>query len=313
MQWQEIEISLTHPAAEALAVFLSDTEVVGVAMDDPAAVRRLRQRGGWEAEDMTEADDPDGEVRVRFYAPGGMSLAPLLAKVNSYLAVLAAAGVAVGSGRQKTTTIDEEDWAHAWKAFFKPLPVGERLWIQPTWEAGDVPPGRVRLWLDPGMAFGTGTHPTTRLCLEILDRTICGGETVLDIGCGSGILAIGAILLGAQQAAGVDIDSTAVRVAQENAHLNHVTPQTDFHTGICRDLQGPAQVIVANIIADVIIDILPCVRERLTEDGLFIASGIIANRLADVAVAIRKYGFRLDTVLQDGDWVALTARKEGVS
>jgi ribosomal protein L11 methyltransferase len=313
MKWQEIEISLSHPAAEALAVFLGETEAAGVAMDDPAAIKRLRKRGGWEAEDLTEADDRNGEVRVRFYAPPEKPVALLLAKMEVFLHALEAAGVEVGSRTTKVRTVDEEDWAHAWKAFFKPIPVGERLWIQPTWESGEPPAERVRIWLDPGMAFGTGTHPTTRLCLEVLDRTIQGGERVLDIGCGSGILAIAAVLLGAREAEGVDIDPTAVRVAQENSRLNQVSAAARFQTGICSDLRGPADVIVANIVADIIVEILPCVAERLTPAGLFVASGIIRERLQDVENAADQHGFRIESVLTDGDWVALTARREALA
>ena len=269
MKWQEIEISLSHPAAEALAVYLDDTEQMGVSMDDPAAVARLRQRGGWEAEDLAEADDPTGEVRVRFYAAQEKSLEAILGGVARQMDLLRQSGLETGSGRIRTRTVDEEDWAHAWKAYFKPTPVGDRLWIQPVWEQADPPADRFCLWIDPGMAFGTGTHPTTRLCLEILDQIIRGGETVLDIGTGSGILAIAAVLLGAAQVRGVDIDSHAVRVAQDNSRLNRVQDRTSFETGTCDHLEGPAQVIVANIVADIIMDILPCVQTRLSAGGLF--------------------------------------------
>jgi ribosomal protein L11 methyltransferase len=309
MIWQEIEISLSHPAAEALAVFLAETEAVGAAMDDPAARRRLRQRGGWEASGLTEADDADGEVRVRFYVAPERSAQELLAGSMNFLRKLAKAGVDTGSARATVRNVDEEDWAHAWKAFFKPVPVGERLWIQPTWETGEAPAERIRIWLDPGMAFGTGTHPTTRLCLEVLDRTIHGGETVMDIGCGSGILAIAALVLGAEAVYGVDIDPTAIRVAKENSRLNGVEERAEFFTGVCTDLTGSAQIIVANIIADVIIDILPCIRERLHAQGLFVASGIILDRLDDVTRAIAQSGLVLESVLTEGDWVALTVRK----
>ncbi len=309
MKRREVELSLTHPAADALAVYLSDTLGVGVSMDDPAALARLVQRGGWEAEDLIQAEDAGEEVRLRFYAAPEQNVDHIVQQIKLELDNLARAGVAVGSGDIRMREVDEEDWAHAWKAYYTPMAVGQRLWIQPVWDESETPTGRIRIWMDPGMAFGTGSHPTTRLCLEVLDRQVKGGETVLDIGTGSGILSVAAVLLGAEQALGVDIDSTAVTVAQKNSLLNGVESMTNFQVGVCEDARGPADIVVANIGANVIMDILSCVRERMKENGLFIASGIIRSRQEEVCSAFVQHGLQLENVLEDGDWVALTARR----
>ena len=209
--------------------------------------------------------------------------------------------------RIETDGCSEEDWADKWKAFFKPTPVGERLFVRPIWiddyDAGD----RAVLNIEPGAAFGTGTHDTTRLCLETLDKIIKDGDTVLDIGCGSGILAIASILLGATEGFGVDIDELAVKTAKENGKMNGLDePELKF---VCGDLADKVtkqyDVVVANIVADIIILFSTQVRAFMKQGAKFIAAGIIDTRADEVVTALQSAGLKLVERIEHGGWVCL--------
>ena len=209
--------------------------------------------------------------------------------------------------RIETDGCSEEDWADKWKAFFKPTAVGERLFVRPIWiddyDAGE----RAILNIEPGAAFGTGTHDTTRLCLETLDKIIKDGDTVLDIGCGSGILAIASMLLGATEGFGVDIDELAVKTAKENGKMNGLDePELKF---VCGDLADKVtkqyDVVVANIVADIIILFSTQVRAFMKPGAKFIASGIIDTRAGEVVAALANAGLKLVERIEQGGWVCL--------
>lgn len=203
--------------------------------------------------------------------------------------------------------VAEEDWANGWKAFYHAMTLGSRLAICPSWETIDT--DRVVLKLDPGMAFGTGTHETTSLCLEALDEFVCGGERMLDIGTGSGVLAIGALLLGAASAEGVDIDEMCVRTAAENAALNGVDGRFIAKAGNLSDkASGTYDIITANIVANAIISLSPAVKPLLAPGGLFIASGIIDEREQEVAAAIEAAGLKVEEIRRKNGWVCILAR-----
>ena len=218
---------------------------------------------------------------------------------------------AAGIQHQITTdSCAEEDWINNWKKYFHPIPVGEKLLIRPTWEdtyeAGD----RKVLHLEPGLAFGTGTHETTRLCMELLEQYVAPGYSVLDIGCGSGILSVAALLLGAQSAVGVDIDELAVKTAVQNAELNQVA---QAFTGICGNLtdqvEGQYHIVVANIVADVIITLTKDVEQFMYPDTVYLMSGIIDTREQDVLEALKEK-FEIVSRREEKGWVALAARRK---
>ncbi len=204
-----------------------------------------------------------------------------------------------------------EDWENNWKQYFHPMPVGEKLLIQPLWrdqvESGD----RKVLKIEPGLAFGTGSHDTTRLCLETLEKHVSEGKTVLDIGCGSGILSIASLLLGAENAIGVDIDPLAVKTAKENGELNGFSePKFTVHEGDLVDkVSGTYDIVVANIVADVIMLFCQNVGEFMNEDSVFITSGIIDTREDDVLSSFKKYGFEVQERYEQNGWLCFVVKK----
>ena len=207
-----------------------------------------------------------------------------------------------------TTGCDEMDWRNNWKQFFFPIPVGEKLLIRPTWrdeyDAGD----RKVINIDPGMAFGTGNHETTRLCLKCLEKFVNEGDVVLDVGCGSGILSIASVLLGAESAFGVDIDPTAVRTALENAEMNKVSDTCTFVAGNLTDkVEGVYDIVVANIVADAIIMLSKDVRNFMNEDSVYIMSGIIDSRKDEVLSVIEK-DFVVTNIFEEAGWVCIAAK-----
>lgn len=227
-------------------------------------------------------------------------------------------GLDLGSLRFVVRVTDEEDWANNWKVYYKPFPIGERLLVRPSWEAVVNAEDRVVLSLDPGMAFGTGSHHTTRMCLEYLEKTVQGGDRILDLGCGSGILSIAGVLLGAQSALAVDIDPIAEKIAYENAQLNGV--QRDRYSvrigdvltdHALRRFLGTQQydIVMANIVASVILALLPIVPPLLRAGGTFITSGIIHERLDEVKDAILANGLAIEDVQIQEEWCAILARK----
>lgn len=207
-------------------------------------------------------------------------------------------------------TVNDSTWADGWKKFFKCTEIGNKLVIRPSWEEYDNADGRKVLSIDPGAAFGTGTHATTSLCLQILEEHINEDSTVLDIGCGSGILAIAAVLLGAKSAVGVDIDAQSVKVAKDNAEINDVASKTEFLVGNLADkITDKYSVVCANIVADVILMLLENVEDFMREDGILITSGIINIRKDDIIDGFKKFGYEILEEHNKDNWYAFVCRK----
>lgn len=206
--------------------------------------------------------------------------------------------------------VNDSSWADGWKKYFKCTEIGNKLVIRPSWEDYDNKENRKVLSIDPGAAFGTGTHATTSLCLEILDRLISENDTVLDIGCGSGILAIAAALLGAKRAVGVDIDAQSVKVAKENAQRNDIEDKVDFMVGdLAEKVSGKYTVVCANIVADIIIKLLENVADYMEKDAILITSGIIDIRKDDVVKGFEKFGFEIIEERNKDNWYAFVCKK----
>lgn len=219
---------------------------------------------------------------------------------------------AAGVREVTETRVEEQDWAETWKQYFLPRRIGRRFVVRPTWEEADVQPGDLEIVLDPGQAFGTGDHPTTRLCLELMEESWPGGraERVADIGCGSGILTIAACLLGCASAVGVDTDSVSVQSARENAQRNRVAFEVFQGKGF--DPLPPEatyDVVLSNIISAAIIALAPDAAGRVAPGGIWIVSGIIEGNWPDVRAAAERVGFRLESNRQEGEWIGATFRR----
>lgn len=307
MKWAEISIQTSHEATEAVADIFHDLGASGVVIEDPELINTYRRSGSWDYCDIPEEQETE-VVTIKAYLPVDELLDDKLRLFEERINNLQEHNLDKGRGAINWREVQEEDWASSWKEYFHPVRVGEHIVIKPSWEEYLPVEGDIIIELDPGMAFGTGTHHTTAMCIRCLEDVIRPGNIVFDVGTGSGILAVAAAKLGAAQVHAVDLDPVAVRVAKENVTFNNVTvnvkvAQGDLLTGI----DGKADVIVANIIADIIIKMLPDVKTRLTDDGLFIASGIIAERLSDVTAAIIDNGLMIDKVIEEGGWVAIVA------
>ncbi len=204
--------------------------------------------------------------------------------------------------------LPEEDWQSGWKQYYKPIHV-ERLVVVPLWEDYEAQDGETIMKIDPGMAFGTGAHETTRLCLKALTKEDLTDKTILDVGCGSGILSIGGVLLGAKSAFGCDIDQLAVEVAKRNAALNGLENKTAYAAGdLLEVVEGQYPIVVANIVADVILMLLKDLKSVLLKGGTFIASGIIDDRKDELIQAIERCGLTVENIEEERGWVAITAK-----
>lgn len=311
MKWAEISIQTTHEATEAVANIFHEIGASGVVIEDPELINSYRRSGTWDYCDIPEAEDVE-IVTVKAYLPVDDRLDDKLRLFDQQVNELERHDLDKGRGEIQCREVQDEDWAMCWKEFFHPLKVGERVVIKPTWEEYTPLPEDVIIEIDPGMAFGTGTHHTTSMCILCLEDLVKPESTIFDIGTGSGILAIAAAKLGAKSISAVDLDPVAVQVAQDNVRINRAdaiisVQQGDLLTGV----SGTADIIVANIVADVIIRMAPDVLSRLNPGGFFVASGIIAERLSDVTASLLQQGLTVEKVMEQSGWVAMVASKGG--
>lgn len=320
MDWTEVTIFTTTAGIDVVTDLLDALHIEGYALEDAADFEEFLHDTEiyWDYVDEELCKNLRGqETKIKIYLPGDESGEAQLAELNRLLAEKKEQDAENAWGRLTTETAvtRQEDWEWGWKQYFKPFPVGETFLIKPSWEKVDDPQGRRILEIDPASSFGTGSHDTTQLCMAALERTIKGGERLLDMGTGSGILAIAAGMLGAKPETVVDIDPHCLTCAQENAERNGVT----LGKALCGDaLRDPAlaeeigsdyDVICANIVADIIIGMAPMFAEKLVPGGTLITSGIIAPRADEVGEALEKAGFTLLDRAESSDWAAFTARR----
>ena len=311
-EWLEVSVKVTHEAVEAVAELLRETGARnGVLIEDPVLLEELREHTEWELCPPKPSDEELKVVTVSAFYPEDEELQPRLARIDEGLDLI---GQRIGTfrfGPVLFRKVSEKDWANEWKQYFHVTHVGKHIVIKPSWEAYEAQPDDVVLELDPGMAFGTGTHPTTCLCLQGLEEIIRPDTLVFDVGTGSGILAMAAARLGARAIKAVDIDGVAVRTAKENIAKAGLADRIDVKQGdLLHGTEGQADVIVANILADVIIQLLPDVPGKLKDDGVFLASGVIEQYLDDVTRAAEAVGLTVTKVDRIQDWVGIQMRKK---
>lgn len=320
MNWIEIQIITASAGVDALCAMLTDLGIKGFSIADPADFQEFLQNkeGKWDYIDQDLLGMAQGDTTVTVYLPDNAQGAEQLVALRAMLAQIHARDDAQLFGTLELTlkNVREEDWANNWKQYFKPFTVGERLLIKPSWETCENPWNRAVLEIDPASSFGTGQHHTTRLCLELLEQLMHPGDRVLDLGCGSGILSIGALLLGASGATAVDIEENAAATATENARKNHIDPTLyrvfcgnvlEDET-LCREIGDGYDLICANIVADVLIAMKQLFRQFLRPEGTLIVSGIIMERRDEVLDQLKKAGFALLEVREKEGWAAASLR-----
>ena len=322
MNWLELHIDTTHAGLEPVETLLSSLGIDGVVIDDETEFQDFLENNHqyWDYVDEDLEKQMQGKSRVTFYLQADEEGFAKMGEVRIALENLKKTAQACGTLLMTMDSLQDADWENNWKQYYKPMEIGERLLVIPQWEQEDpkvrkaLEGGRVPLILEPGLTFGTGSHATTRLCLTALEQAVQGGEKVLDLGCGSGILSIAALKLGAASALAVDIDDKCLDVAYENAAMNGIGRDTytvkvgDILSdeALRAEIGGGYDVVLANIVADVIIGLGPMVRSLLRENGVFLCSGIIDTRAEEVADKLRQAGLEiLDTRSSEG-WYAYT-------
>lgn len=302
MKWLEVHVDTVPGGLEEVENLLSSLGIDGLVIEDEKDFRQFLEQNKqyWDYVDEELEASMAGKCRVTFYVEDNDKGFGTVAAVRIALAQLKENHPEFAPLIMSLDGIEDADWENNWKAFYKPMEIGERLLVIPDWENAD-PKGRVALRLNPGLAFGTGGHATTRLCLAALEKTVRNGDRVIDLGCGSGILSIAALLLGADSAFACDIDEKAVGIAYENAALNHIGKERftvragDVLTdaGLQKDMGSGYDIVVANIVADVIIALIPAAKHLLKPGGLFLTSGIIDDRAEEVRAALLSGGFQV--------------------
>ncbi len=323
MDWNKVSVMTTEEGLDVLCYKLESIGITQVELvEDAASTQRiLDETAAWwdyvDAESVLAARQPCVRAYLTKNAVGEKQLEDLREMVAGLRQVKD--GLDLGSLEVVVETVRDEDWANNWKQFYKPMQIGQRLLVKPSWEALEEETSRIVLEMDPGMVFGTGTHETTQMCLAQLDALVRPGMRVIDLGCGSGILSVAALLLGAESAVGVDIDPNAVDIAYNNAEANAIDRARykvvagnvlDDH-GFVDSLGTGYDIVVANIVAGVIVPLTAIVPRLIAKGGLYITSGIIADRADEVEAALAENGFSILRRETRKDWVALVAKYQG--
>ncbi|WP_010632227.1 50S ribosomal protein L11 methyltransferase [Sporolactobacillus vineae] len=312
MKWSEICIHTTENAVEPVTGILYEAGAGGVAIEDATDLDRNSENDGT-VYDLDPDDYPEEGVNVKAYLPLNSFLGETVGEIRQSLEHLESCGFNPGDHKVTISEHNEEEWATAWKKYYRPAKVGSRFIISPAWI--DNPPvksGRQIVELDPGMAFGTGTHPTTVLCIEALEKYLEPGSRVLDVGTGSGVLSIVATKLGAEHVLGVDLDDVAVQSARLNVKLNHVDKAVSVRKNdLARGIGQKYNLIVGNLLAELVVRLASDnIGQNLEDDGVLIVSGLIRTKRDQVREALQSNHLTVCDEARNGDWLVLVARKD---
>lgn len=311
MKWAEICIHTTNEAMEAIANLLHEMGAGGVVIEDPLDLTKERSTFFGEIYDLDPEKYPEDGIYMKIYLPDNQQLSCKIDEISQSIQGLQEYGIDIGANKIYQTQINEEDWSTAWKKYYKPVQISKRVTIVPTWEeyirtADD----ELIIELDPGMAFGTGTHPTTVLSIQALEKHVRTDDLVIDVGCGSGVLSIASSLLGAGKVYAYDLDDVAVKSTQLNAELNQLQQQIIARpNNLLESVHQEADIIVANILAEIIVKFVKDAWNNLKPSGFFITSGIIAKKRETVIDELKRCGFTIIDVNEMKGWISITAQK----
>lgn len=313
MDWIQLTVLTTTEGADIVSEQLIEAGSAGTMIEDRNDVQaNQRPEGCWDIIDEAIALRMGEDVRVSGYYPADFRAGDVMADVRARMERLRGMdlGVDMGKLQIERASVDDEDWAENWKKQYKPIRLGEHMVVKPGWTEYQPQPGDKIIHMDPGMAFGTGTHETTGLCVALIEQYVRPGDRVIDVGTGTGILAIAAALNGAGSVLATDIDPMAVRVAEENVHVNHLENLVRTRQGdLLQAVDEVAELVVANIIADVIVMLAEPVRAHIAEGGMFICSGIARERKQQVIDALNRAGYTGLDVREMGEWAAIACHK----
>lgn len=307
--WIEVRVITKSEALEPISGIFYSLDCKGVAIEDPEDILG-REQGPltWDFADINVLEHKGKVAVVKAYFAEEDNIEDVLAYVNERLEELKEMGLDLGEAKVEHEKMYEEDWANTWKQYYKPSKVGEKIVVKPIWEEYEAKENELVVDLDPGMAFGTGTHETTRMCIQALEKYVKEESTVFDVGCGSGILAIAAAKLGAKLAVGVDLDPVAVESSIENVGYNNLSNIEILHGNLVEVIDGKADIVVANILAEIICILTDDVKRVLKDGGIFITSGIIHDRVDMVCEKLEATGFEVIEKNRDGEWNCIVAK-----
>ncbi|MEQ2526243.1 50S ribosomal protein L11 methyltransferase [Bacillaceae bacterium CLA-AA-H227] len=314
MKWSEIAIHTTNEAVEPISNILHEAGASGVVIEDPFELEKEREDRFGEIYQLNPDDYPEEGVIVKAYLPVNSFLGETVEEIKEAINGLILYNIDIGRNTVTISEVNEEEWATAWKKYYHPVKISEKFTIVPTWEEyTPVHSDELIIELDPGMAFGTGTHPTTVMCIQALERTVKRGDRVIDVGTGSGVLSIAAAQLGASKIDALDLDEVAVNSARINIKLNKVHDRvTVSQNNLLDGINETVDVVVANILAEVILRFTDDAARIVKPGGHFITAGIILQKKQEVKDAILAAGFEIIETIQMEDWVAFIARKNEV-
>ena len=311
MNWTEVTVKTTTEAVEAISNILLEEKCGGVMIEDPKDfLFQNKNELEWDyvEEEVFNKSNQDG-VLIKTYIPEERNVLELVETIKAKISLLPACGLDIGEGTVSLSNVNESDWANEWKKYYKPTKIGEKIVVKPTWEDYEEQEGDLIIELDPGMAFGTGTHETTTMCIQQLEKYVKEDSKVFDIGCGSGILAIAAAKLGANDVLAVDLDEVAVKVSKENIELNKVEDKVKaLHGNLMEVVNDKADIVVANIIADIIKILAKDIKNFMKDDAVFISSGIIHAKVDEVKASLEENGLEVIEVQSLGEWNAIVSK-----
>ncbi|GIN38555.1 50S ribosomal protein L11 methyltransferase [Heyndrickxia oleronia] len=311
MKWSEIMIHTTNEAIEPISNILHEAGASGVVIEDPFDLIKEREDQFGEIYQLNPDDYPEEGVIIKAYIAVNSFLGETIEEIKQSINNLTELNIDIGHNDVSISEVNEEEWATAWKKYYNPVKISEKFTIVPTWEEYEpVSSDELIIELDPGMAFGTGTHPTTVMCIQALERTVKQGDSVIDVGTGSGVLSIAAAMLGAEKVTALDLDEVAVQSARLNVKLNKVqSVVTVSKNDLLQGMDGQVDVVVSNILAEVIMSFTDDVSKAVKMGGYFIASGIIQQKKDQVKDAMIASGFTIEETIIMEDWVAFIAKR----